>query len=208
MQTLAPPARRLDAADLPWATELLAAALAGHPTLGYLCPAQEGPERATWLVAALLRYALLFGSIYTNPEHTALALWLPPGRVAITPARLLRAGLLPTASWRLGYAGCRRLQLLLAATGWLRRQSLGTPHHYLLALVVRPEFQGQGVGRRLLLATLAVRQGGPAPCYVDTQVPAHLPFYQLLGFRLVGHCTVGPGPHSLTNWGLVRTPCY
>jgi len=204
MQTLAPPARHLETVDLPWATDLLGSALATHPAICYLCQGPDAPAQAAWLLRGLLRFSLLYGSVYTNAEQTALAIWLSPGRVAITPARLLRAGLLPAAPWRLGFAGFQRLQRLLAATSWLRRQSLSTPHHHLLALAVRPDAQKRGVGQRLLQATLAIRQASHAPSYLDTQIPAHIGFYQRLGFQLVGHSLVAPAPHALTNWGLLR----
>lgn len=198
-----PPARRLAPADLPWAAELLSTALVGHPALTYVCAGPHAQAQAAWLLRGLLRFGLHYGTAYANPEGTALALWLP-GAVAASPGRLLRAGLLPAAPWRLGLAGCGRLQQLLDATGWLRRQSAPLPHHHLLALAVRPDAQGRGAGRRLLLATLATRQATQTACYTDTQTPALLPFFQRLGFRLVGHCPVGPGALELTNWGLVR----
>ncbi|WP_345233071.1 GNAT family N-acetyltransferase [Hymenobacter saemangeumensis] len=207
-QMLAPatPARHLEADDMPWATELLIAALTEHPVMRYICQGPAEAEQKRWLLQGLLRFGMRYGTVYANAGRTALAIWLPPGRVAITPARLLRAGLLPAAPWRLGLAGFKRLRRLLRASSWLRRQSLSTPHHHLLALVVHPDAQGLGVGRRLLLATLAVRRTAQAPSYLSTQVPAHLPFYQRLGFQVVGHCSVGEGPTALIDWGMLRTP--
>jgi ribosomal protein S18 acetylase RimI-like enzyme len=188
---------------LAWATELLAAALAGHPLWAYL-QLPVASSSAAWLLRGLLRFGLRYGAVYTNPERTALALWLP-GRVRASPRRLLWAGLLPGAAWQLGLAGCGRLRRWLAATGWLHQRSAPVPHQRLLVLAVQPAARGRGVGRRLALATLAARQATRQPCYTATADARQLPFFQRLGFRVVGHCPIDATASALTDWGLVRS---
>lgn len=112
-EAAAPPARRLAPGDLPWAADLLSAALADHPALAYVCSGPRAEGRAAWLLRGLVRFGLRYGTGYANPEGTALTLWLP-GAVAVSPGRLLRAGLLPAAPWRLGLAGCGSCWPLLA----------------------------------------------------------------------------------------------
>ena len=204
--TLAPPARRLYPADLPWATALLAAACADHPGLHYCCPGPAAVGQRAWLLEQVLRFGLSYGRVYANADNQALAVWLGPGHPAATLPQQLRTGLWPAALWRLEWGSRRRLRHFLETTAWLRRQSLdGTSHYYLLALAVHPDGRRQGLGRRLLHATMALTQAAEATaCYVDTQTPGLLPFYQRLGFRLTGQCPAGPGSQVLTTWGLVR----
>lgn len=205
MHTLALPARRLEPADLAWATALLESACAKHPVLNYCCTGPDAKAQISWLSEQLLRFGLRYGRVYTNAEASALAVWLGPDHPAATLRRMLRTGLLPAALWRLEWTGFQRLRHFLVATAWLRRHSLtANSNHYLLALAVRPAVQGKGVGRRLLQATLAVIQTTHSPCYLDTQVPEQLPFFQRMGFRLMGQCPAGPGAAAPTNWGLVR----
>ncbi|MBF9220245.1 GNAT family N-acetyltransferase [Hymenobacter ruricola] len=201
----APPARRLEPADLAWATALLAASCAGHPVLSYCCTGPDAPAQRVWLLERLLRFGLRYGRVYTNPTQTALAVWLGPGQPAASLWRLLRSGLLPTALWRLRGGGLRRLRHFLAATAWLRRQSVATTrHHYLLALAVHPTARGQGQGRRLLQATMGAMQAPHVPCYLDTQLPEQLPFYQRIGFRLMGQCPPDLRAGGPPTWGLLR----
>lgn len=47
-----------------------------------------------------------------------------------------------------------------------------------------PEAQGQGVGRRLLAPTLARADRDGAACYLETQRPETVRFYERLGFAL------------------------
>ena len=197
-------ARRLEVADLGWATDLLVAALAGHPALRYVCDGPAAPARHTWLVRQLLECAVRCGSAYANAAGTAAVLWLGPDLSAA--AWHLRLRVLPAAAWHLGWAGSRRLQRLLRTQAWLRHQNLSGPHHLLLALGVPPAARGAGEGRRLLSATLALRQASGLPCYFSLQVPTQLPFYQSYGFGLAGHCPVGTGPAGpLSTWGLLWT---
>jgi len=196
------PAQRLGAADLAWATELLGVALAEYPLWAYLQVGARGLA-ATWLLRGLLRFGLRYGAVYANPEHNALALWLP-GRVRATLERLLRVGLLPGAVWQLGLAGYRRLHHWLKANDWLQQHSAPLLHQQLLVLAVHPAARGRGVGRRLLLATLAARQPTRQPCCIVTTDARQLPFFQRLGFQVVGHCPIDAATPTLMDWALVR----
>jgi GNAT superfamily N-acetyltransferase len=188
----APPVRRLEPADLAWATTLLAAACAGHPVLAFCCTGPNALAQRAWLLEQLLRFGLRYGRVYANADATALAVWLGPSHLGATRWPLLSAGLLPTAIWRLGWLGLRRLQCSLRATA-------------LLALAVHPARRGQGCGRRLLQATLVAMQAtASAPCYLDVQGAEQLPFFQRLGFRLMGQCPAGRGGEAPTTWGLLR----
>ena len=202
---LALPARRLEPADLVWATALLEVSCAEHPVLAYCCAGPDAQSKRLWLLEQLLRFGLRFGRVYTNADASAVAVWLGPGHPAATLYQLLRTGLLPAALWRLDWGGFRRLWRYLGATAGLRRHSLAmSAHYYLLALAVRPKARGLGLGRRLLQATLVAMQATHAPCYLDTQHPAQLGFFQRLGFRLAGQCATGHEASAPTNWGLVR----
>ena len=199
------PVRRLEAADLSWATALLEAACADHPVLNYCCTGPDAKEQRLWLLEQLLRFGLQYGRVYTNADTSALAVWLGPTHPALTLRRLLRTGLLPAALWHLSWTTFRRLRCFLVTAAWLRRHTLAAAsHHYLMALAVRPADRGQGRGRRLVQATLAVMQATQAPCYLDTQQPAELAFFQRLGFHLTGQCPAGQETTAPTNWGLVR----
>ena len=194
---------RLEVTDQRWATRLLTQAAAGHPALSYVC-AGPAAEQQQWLLEQLLALALRHGGAYANAAGTALALWLGPQQMAA--AWDLRLALL-TATWHLGWAGQQRLRRLVRTAAWLRHQSLAEPHHLLLTVAVHPEARGRGEGRRLLAATLALRQPDLLPCQFSTQVPSQLPFYQRQGFALTGHCVVGRGPYGqLSNWSLLRPP--
>ena len=199
------PARRLELADLTWATAFLESACADNPMLNYCCMGPEAHEQRIWLLEQLLHFGLRYGRVYTNADTSALTVWIGPAHPAATLCRLMRTGLLPAALWRLEWTGFQRLRHFLVATCWLRRHSpTATTHYYLLALAVRPADRGVGLARRLMRVTLAAMQAAKSPCYLDTQEPRQLAFFQRLGFRLMGECPTGQSADAPTNWGLVR----
>ena len=176
MPTLALPARRLEPADMVWATALLETCAADHPVLNHCCSGPDASSQKLWLLEQLLRFGLRYERVYANAS--ALAVWVGPNYPAATLCQLLRTGLLPPALWRLNWTGFQRLRCFLVATAWLRRHSAADAHmHYLLALAVRPSARGQGLGRRLLQASLWAMQATHEPCYLDVQQPAELAFF-------------------------------
>ena len=66
-------------------------------------------------------------------------------------------------------------------------------------LVTMPSYLTVGPG-----ATLAAMQATHEPCYLDTQRPTELLFFQRLGFRLMGQCPAGLEAGAPVNWGLMR----
>ncbi len=57
---------------------------------------------------------------------------------------------------------------------------------YLSIVGVAAASQNQGLGARLLTPTLALAREAGAACYLETFTPRNLPFYERLGFRVVG----------------------
>ena len=203
--TTVPPARRLEPADLAWATTLLLKACADDPVLHYCCQGPTSPAQRRWLLEQLLGFGLRYGRAYANAEGTALAVWARPGSAGATWRQLLRTGLLTSALGHLGWSGAQRLRRFVAASAWVRRRNTAPNQpHYLLALAVHPAHRGRGHGQRLLQATLAVAQPASAPSCLSLQEPSQLLFYQRQGFRLLGKCQVGLGINGPTCWELVR----
>jgi len=67
------------------------------------------------------------------------------------------------------------------------------PHHYLVAIGVRPEFQGKGLGGALLRAAIAMAEADPASCGIalDTGSDANQALYMRFGFQVTAVETLG-----------------
>lgn len=58
------------------------------------------------------------------------------------------------------------------------------PHWYLATLGVAPDLQGRGIGRALLRELLTHADDGQNACYLETDRPENLAFYEAAGFSV------------------------
>ena len=86
----------------------------------------------------------------------------------------------------------------------------GTQYYHLHAVAVAPDFQGNGVGSRLLAATLQecerLLARDSAPVVLSTQRERNLPFYQRAGFVLREDHQMGVcwGSRGFRTWFMIR----
>ena len=169
------------------ASRSLAAAFFDDPTSHFLLPREE--SRGKWLRLihrAGLRQVLPEGHVYaaTGGDGIAGVIGLvPPGRYPLSTARFLRHFVpiilrLPTGGFSPGRA-VRGLQ----AQGMIERMHIKEPHWYVFVLGVRPERQGEGLGRALLDPALARADRDRLPTYLETTKEQNLAFYGRLASK-------------------------
>ena len=64
--------------------------------------------------------------------------------------------------------------------------------------------QGRGIGRQLVAPVLKSADDAGLPCYLETEEPATVPFYQRLGFE--AHACVDVGRGAVRIIAMVRAP--
>jgi ribosomal protein S18 acetylase RimI-like enzyme len=77
------------------------------------------------------------------------------------------------------------------------------PHWYILAVGVRPEDQGRGLGTALLTPTLARCDTEGLPAYLEASSERSAALYERLGFEHVGELRLGGSPPV---WRMLRSP--
>lgn len=154
---------------------------------------------------AIIREHLEGGHVYSAWEEDRLigvAVWSPPEGITLSNPRLktqahfdhrIVRALFPRRSRGL-YGG-------FAATASLHPHE---PHWYLAFVGIDPQFQGQGVGQKLLGAVLDAADIHGVLCYLETPFPATHKFYQRLGFELGTQAKPFEGAPPL--WTMVRRP--
>lgn len=197
---------RLKPARRSRAVETLVAAFRDDPMYAYMCPDEAGrvlAMRGLW--DAVLAFALTYGEVWTTPEVSGVACWLPPGRTAITPWQMVRTGFaLPRAMLRFGGEARRRAMGVFDYTERLHRRAMPGRHWYLWALGVEPSAQGRGIGSGLLGPVLRRADGSGLPCYLETESERNVAFYRRHGFEVLTAERV-PG-HALALWTMARRP--
>jgi len=193
---------RLGMDDIEWATDLLTEAFLNEPPSTHLFRGPRREAQVGYFMRCSCAYALLFGECYTTPDREGVALWLTPGRTAMTLGRMYRAGML-SAPVRLGLSAFGRFMDFAQHTDKLHKKSAPTPHYYLFALGVSPAAQGKGVGGALLGSMLGRIDRERMPAYLETQKERNVRLYQRFGFEVAAE---GPFPKlgGLCNWGMLR----
>ena len=81
--------------------------------------------------------------------------------------------------------------------------AVAEPNIHVNMLGVPPRFQGRGLGRALLERVHDMSRDHPDSVGITltTESAANVPFYERLGYRIVGRGRIGPG---LETWGFFR----
>ena len=114
-------------------------------------------------------------------RYLAAAIWLPPGAFPWSPTRKIRR---TPRLLRVLLADPSRFQQFMAIGANAERQHPTGDHWYLVAMGVRPEAQGDGLGTRLLEEGLARADEQGTACYLETSDHSNVAFYQRFGFHL------------------------
>lgn len=199
------PTRPLAPSAVGRAGALLARAFGDDPLFAHVLPdPARRARRLPALLGSLVRYGVRYGRVDTVGDTLdGVALWLPPGRTAMSPGRMLRTGV-ATAPLRLGREGLARFGAFLRATEAAHRRVAPGPHWYLLLLAVEPSRQRRGLGAGLIRPVLDAADQARVPCYLETLNPATIGFYQRHGFDIAAHEVINPGGPPF--WGMLRTP--
>jgi ribosomal protein S18 acetylase RimI-like enzyme len=184
---------RLRPAQLEQAIEVLTRAFQDDPMWSCLFP--DAAKRARYMRSiwnGLLRFSHAYGEAYTTEGVEGVAGWIAPGNARMTLWKMARTGMaLPRAVMRLDKEDRRRFLSAVKPLDRLHKRRMPEPHWYLWALGVAPEFQGQGIGGRLIQPVLEKADQGGRPCYLETQSERNVAFYQRRGFEVIGECLVG-----------------
>lgn len=193
---------RLGINDIDWATDLLTEAFLDEPPTTHLFRGPQRRAQVSYFLRCSCAYAMLFGECYTTSTRDGVALWLLPGKTAMTFGRMYRAGML-SAPLRLGLSAFSRFMAFAAFTDKLHKKSAPTPHYYLFALGVSPAAQGSGVGGLLLASMLRRIDEERMPAYLETQKEKNVGLYQRFGFEVAAEGAF-PKLEGLCNWGMFR----
>jgi ribosomal protein S18 acetylase RimI-like enzyme len=179
----------LDSGQAEAGAQVLARAFQHDPFLVYALPnAQRRSRVLPVLFRIVVRYCLRYGAIYTTSGTEGVACCLPPGQTT-TSGRLALISL-SAPPLQLGLTGLRRFLRASAVAEVAHTRAAPGAHWYLWALGVDPACQGRGFGGQLVQTVLRRARAQGLQCYLDTENPRNVPFYQRDGFRLVSETMI------------------
>jgi ribosomal protein S18 acetylase RimI-like enzyme len=197
---------RLDQSQVAAAVRVLTQAFMTGPIMNHLFPEErDRVEMLNWIFDISVRYCLDHGQVYSTPDVSGVACWLPPKKTELKYFSLLRlAGLPPFTVIGMGADGIRTALDTLLSLEKLHKKLMPRPHWYLWFIGVDPDVQGQGIGSSLLEPALAQADQDGVPCYLETQTEENVAFYRKHGFDVI-HEEQLPGGGPLI-WIMVREP--
>ena len=198
---------RLPRARAKEAVEVLTRAFAEDPMYVHMFPVRAARTRPMrGMMRMIVAYTLVYGELYTTRDVSGVACWLPPGETEVRPLRSAAAGWHSLRSFLL----LRPSSMLRALSlfGYMEathRQLITEPHWYLWDIAVEPAFQGQGVGRALVLPVLKRADRDMLACYLETSNEKNLGVYGKWGFGVAAEGRP-PGAFGPKVFSLVRPP--
>lgn len=140
---------------------------------------------------------LPYGFAHRAEDFSGAAMWLPPK--VPTKERLKTKLSLGWLALRFGGVGALRRGMEIAATMETRKPE--GEFFYLGAIAVRPEFQGRGIGGKLLRAGLERVDAAHMPAYLESSKAENIPIYQNYGYDVIDEFDVGiGGPRCWAMW--------
>jgi ribosomal protein S18 acetylase RimI-like enzyme len=184
--------------DTPRLAQTLANAFYDDPAIGWMVPNDERRRRVgpMGFTAWLEKIYLPKGSVYTDPDRKAAALWAPPGKWRMSVGVQLR---LTPAMIRI--VGFRRLPLIVKGLTMMDKEHPDDrPHWYLAILGTDPEYQGKGLGSGVMKPVLDRCDAEGVGAYLESSKESNIPFYRRHGFEVTRELHLPEGPPIWPMW--------
>jgi GNAT superfamily N-acetyltransferase len=191
---------RADEAHVPAMAGVLARAFHDDPAFSWVL--REDPGRMRILERGfelfLRRVWMEQRETYTTADVVAVAVWELPDRWKLGAAQQI--GLLPAM---IGVFA-RHLPRLLRALMALEARHPPEPHYYLAFVGVAPEWQGRGLGSRVLEPVLQRCDSEGMPAFLEASTARNRALYERHGFAVTEEFTLGRG--APPQWRMWRDP--
>lgn len=160
--------------------EVLSKSFDTNPSVNYVVKQGRNRERR---IRKLMEYSfnmcLAFGEVWITDDEKGCALVLLPDKKRTS---------LKTILWDLELAisviGLNRAGLIIKRESKIKAFHPRSPFCYLWFIGVDPEFQGTGIGSKLLEFTINKYHNDNRPIYLETSVERNLPWYKKFGIEV------------------------
>ncbi|MEG3959506.1 GNAT family N-acetyltransferase [Microcoleus sp. herbarium2] len=198
---------KLKQSDFAIASHYLAAAFSQDPLMAHFLPEDEGVKQTALkhFSQALLNYAQIYSHIYTTADYPkGVAIWFPPDASQVTLPQLWQiatSGLI-TVPFYMRWNRIADFVSFISIGIQFHEKLSPEPHWYLAMLGVSPEYQGQGIGGKLIQPVLQAADRTKTPCYLETSTAVAVRFYQRHGFEIVDRGLFA----NREYWAMKRNP--
>jgi ribosomal protein S18 acetylase RimI-like enzyme len=167
--------KKASADDAALVGEIMADAFGADPVGKWISP---NPEYPRWCWSMVVPFLIPHNEVYIVGDGLGAAMWVPPeAKLNIRPNLATLWNL-----WR--RFGVRSILRLSRLISMMEKQHPKDHHYYLLAIGVRPESRGQGIGSALLEHILNQCDRRKMGAYLENSNSLNLTLYERHGFKV------------------------
>ena len=183
-------------------TSVLSRAFYNDPFYIWIMPNdKKRMEHLEWWMRIFLKYTLIHGDIHYTEDHNAVAMWLGPDKPIVNDFKIFSMGLV-LYPFKIGFNNFMRA-LDISGQWGKEHKKMNKRHYYLMLIVVEPEFQGKGIGSRLMQVGLKRADDEGLECFLETVTPEDVQFYKKHDFDIILNKGFGENDQY---WLMTRDP--
>jgi ribosomal protein S18 acetylase RimI-like enzyme len=183
-------------------TNILSRAFYNDPFYVWIMPNHKKRIRQLeWWMKILLKYTLIYGDIHYTKDRKAVAMWLGPDHPMVNDFKIFSMGLI-LYPFKIGFKNFMRA--LDVSGQWDKEhKKMNRRHYYLMVIAVEPEWQGKGIGSRLMQVGLKRADDEGLECFLETVTPEDVRFYMKHNFDIIFNKKFGIDDQY---WLMTRNP--
>lgn len=177
--------RDLNKKDLKYCANVLTLALEKDPMYVSLFSNEKKREKYLQCFFEMrIRYGLNYGKVYVTSDKYEGIIILLPGDDFMTPKKVFSCGGLKVML-TLGKGNMNKLVNIMNYLEEKERECMNGDFVKVSPLGINPIFQNKGYARSMLDPILDELENNNKTCYLETQNPVNIPFYENFGFNII-----------------------
>lgn len=163
------------------------------------------PEQRVAFFSAPVIYSMKYGQVFApSGQLEGIAAWVPGAYADMNLFRMISSGAFWTGM-KMGMEIAKKLKVIFGPVEHDRKEHmLGRSYIYLQIIGISPQYQGQGLGGKLLHALFAESEKSGLPIYLETETDENVSLYEHLGFSVLRKVTLPL--IDLPMWEMIREP--
>jgi ribosomal protein S18 acetylase RimI-like enzyme len=161
----------------------------------------DDEEKNRILTEVMVRFCLTYGNVVSTSDKLEGVMAIAPYGKDMNMVSIIRSGAF-FLSMKIGNES-KKFKVLSDAVEEAKKSLHLDPYIHLLIMCVSQDYQGKGLGGKLVRAIIQKSESENKPIYLETQKEDNIHFYEKYGFT-VKKKIILPEPFNLPMWLMLR----
>lgn len=161
----------------------------------------DDPKKNRILTEVMVRFCLTYGTVVSTSDKLEGVMAIAPYGKDMNMLSIIRSGAF-FLSMKIGNES-KKFKVLSDAVEEAKKSLHLDPYIHLLIMGVSQDYQGKGLGGKLVRALIEKSESENKPIYLETQKEDNIYFYEKYGFE-VKKKIILPDPFNLPMWLMLR----